>query len=113
MVAALAPYFAVPVGGGFALPGKAFREAAPQVPCRTVGKISVVAVGFAGEENMGGVVEIVVPLCGVGSRPQVMGGVAVVFQHQVDVPFLSRPGGYGCGDFIQDIRSGIVVDGVC
>lgn len=48
----------------FALIGKAFGQNAGDEFCRVIGEVAVIGMGLVGCQNMGGVMEIVVPFGG-------------------------------------------------
>ena len=63
-------------------------------------------------------VDVVVPLRGaVSPAPtfvarQVARLVAVVLQHQVDMPLVARPVAHRGAEFLDDVRCAVVADGV-
>ncbi len=75
---------ALAVGRGLALVGEAFAEAARQALGRALGIVGIVAVGLAGQQDMQDMVGVVVPL-GVEALSQMVGHVAVVLEHEMDM----------------------------
>jgi hypothetical protein len=111
--AGLAPGGAAPEGGGLSLEGEALGQTAAQVSHGIVGIVRIVAALLPGGEQVHGVVEIIVPLGGAGPRrSQAAGLVAVVLQHQVDLPPPPRPVAHRRRQFLQEVRPAVVQDGV-
>jgi hypothetical protein len=74
-----------------ALIGKSLREAAPEV-LRRIAVVAVVAGAFAGQQDMKGVVEVVVPLRAIfscrriGHRIEQRRLVGIVLEYEMNVP---------------------------
>ena len=92
----------------FALINEAFREAAGEALGRAIGEVGVIGAGFAGQQDVQDVVEIVVPLRIIAAIAQPCGIVAFVFEHEVDVAIGQR-----LADFRgHGVEKGVVRDGV-
>src|SRR5215216_2664427 len=91
MAARFSPRLPVGMGGGLALECKTFGEAADQLAQAVVGEVLVITFVLAGEQDMHGVVEVVVPLAVVERDvpvlpPMQMDNISVVLGGQVNVP---------------------------
>ena len=90
--ARLAARFAAAMCGRLALIDKAGAECAGDVLERRALIVAVIAVGFAGQQHMPGVMIVVVPLGAVFAARRIFAGlkqargIVVVFEHQMDVP---------------------------
>ena len=87
----------------FALIDETFLQAARQQSRGTVLVILVIALVFAGQENMEDVVAIVVPLR-VEVALQMRSGIGIVFEHQMYVPFAFYRVAHLGRHFIKPIR---------
>src|ERR1700732_4948782 len=101
---------------GLALIGKAFSQSAAETDGRLCRIIRIKADVLAGNQNMQGMVQVVVPLRREAAGPtgrtrQVASLVAVVFQNKMDFPIgdLATDRLYQLG---EDIRLAVVVDRV-
>lgn len=104
--------------GVFALIGESFSQTAAQVSHRIWGVVGVVSVGFPGEQHVNAVVDIVVPLRVIQSNAarliatQVARGVVDILDDEVDKPFRTKAFTHGLCKFGEDVRLGLVNDGV-
>jgi hypothetical protein len=96
------------VAGGVALVDEPFAQAARQFGRWLLGKVTVIGVGFAGQQDVQDVVEVIVPLR-VEVVPEQAGLVEFVFQHQPHMPAGVDLLTYPVSQFLQETG---VVDGV-
>ena len=101
---------------GLALIGKAFGQGAAEMPRRLCRIIRVKANVLAGNQNMQGMVQIVVPLRREAAGPtgrtrQVASLVAVVFQNKMDFSVVDLAADRPC-QLAEDVGLAVVVDRV-
>ena len=112
----LAAQLAAPIGRGLSLIDEARCQGFGKTLNRLVTKISIVAAGLAGEDVMGDVVPVIVPLSTVerwlalAIARQQAGEVGIVFQDQMDVApvFICRAD--RLGDLDQEMTLTVVAD---
>ncbi len=91
LAAWLAAPLAAPKGGHFALIDKSRRERPGEIVNRRTLIIAVVALRFAGQQDMPGVVIVIIPLPAILAARRVLRGVqqacavVAVFEHEMDV----------------------------
>src|SRR5215813_3745426 len=92
---------------GFTLIGKALGQGATEMRRRSYRIIPVEAEILAGDQDMQGVVQVIVPLRGVRHGPppvacQIAGLVAIIFEDEMDLP-VSDAAAHDLGEFSEDI----------
>ena len=110
--------FAIPEERTLALVGESLDQATAQLIDWTFGIVRIIAVLLAGDQHVQRMVDIVIPLRGVGLRLAVLcplkvtGLVAIVFQDQVDVAIRLDGTPHCIGQFREDVGRGVVNDRV-
>src|SRR5581483_3139671 len=104
--------------GIIALIGESLAQAAAEMLYRILRVIRVVAIGFAGEEYVNGMVNVVVPLGVVqlrliiGFATEIASAVVIVFKDEMDMAIAALVLMNRISKFGEDVGSGVVHDGM-
>lgn len=106
----------VMIGGIFALVRESLGQTATEMMQRLLHVVGIISVGFAGNQHVHGVVDVVIPLGVIKLNSvlpisyQVVRGVVAIFKDKVDVSLMGESLAYKFRQFDENIGLQVVID---